>query len=323
MSIARRIRPMAVSCLLAGCGSAASDEPARTSAPEPSMSLAQFFDEVARVACEHEVRCTLSPTVESCLLRGAPEVRFLLPNVGRAQLDADVAAGLTRFDAAAAESCIAAVATLGCDWHGLPVESCQDVLRGVAGADEACTTAGIRCEGDATCIQQECDEAGCCTGICKRTLPLGAIGEACIYSGCVADAWCRPPGVCYAAAKENEPCNPAPCVRGLFCDTSTSTPACKPLPVEGESCAAAFTCAEDWRVSCNYTSLQCVKRPGAGEPCSAESEPCLGNLLCSAGVCAWQLDLGSPCPDGYCLSGAYCESGTCVAAPPETAPVCP
>ena len=301
---------------LAGCASA--DVPP----PIPPLSLEQYLEGAARVSCEREVRCYESPTVESCLRRGAPSLQSWLGSLDRAQLFADVDAKLTRYDSDAAEACIAGLSVRGCDTSEPLPDACRDVLTGTAKPDAECGMSGIRCAGDAACAITGCD-GDCCTGICKRRLPEATVGQACIHIGCAAGGWCRPPGVCVASPGLNEPCG-AGCAPGLVCDYSAPAPTCLAPPTKGQSCGATYVCDESWHLACLGAPPTCMERPGPGEDCATLSAPCLGNLACTNGSCAWPPDLDAPCSGGFfCLPGASCDGTRCVPYEPPPRPVCP
>jgi hypothetical protein len=162
---------------------------------------------------------------------------------------------------------------------------CDEPEYGAGGTCRAGGALGASCEYDdpwgSECLRGlYCKYLGADGGYGSQCRPLEAVGNACSYSGCVADARC---------------------VDQL----------CVPLGTTGAACAYSSDCA-----STHFCGEQetCVERGARGETCSGY-DSCLAGMSCSIGVCMGSGPRGALCSySSDCLSGLGCLDGVCVEA---------
>jgi hypothetical protein len=185
--------------------------------------------------------------------------------------------------------------------------------------------------------------SGPCLTVVTGAVPLG---EACHADGTeygdeCADGFCAGdtcPGVCTSYAKAGESCGAgSPCEPSAhFCNDAGK---CEAYAALGAPCAAA-QCRPDLRCRANAQQQEVCSLPLAlGDACLADPDECPSMSACYQGTCVAALPLGEPCElddcgdgaycdqvckarvpidgdcgtAGYCVEGAQCEEGVCIA----------
>ncbi len=246
------------------------------------VALDQVPDRIAAAICEVGRRCYLSdePDCEESTAQGYRATEL-------ASLQAAVAAGRVRYDAARAGQCLALILqSSGCE---LP--ECEGVVVGLVAEGGDCfgreeCAAGLFCADDAAC-----------PGACR---PVGATGDPCAQDdACAPGAFCSfavEPSVCRPRAGQGESCGDpeyADCADGLRCeDAADGRELCQPEP-----------------------ALDAATPGGAGQPCQRTLPPCASGLACviegDAPVCRPRVPVGGACREGLlepCVAGSYCRA---------------
>ncbi|MFO0613505.1 MAG: hypothetical protein U0414_12990 [Polyangiaceae bacterium] len=175
-------------------------------------------------------------------------------------------------------------------------------MRGQAGApcarDGACAD-GLGCDSaTSTCALLPSPPAACLNGASC------ASGSACS----LATGLCGPvPGMGEACGLDAS--GPFVCATGLGCLADNT---CGPLPTAGQACAGLNRCADG--LGCDFTANGsfCVDKRPVGGDCQNDLV-CKAGLHCdfSAGKCATDQALGTPCKDGNeCGPSAVCLPGS-------------
>ncbi|MCA9645905.1 MAG: hypothetical protein KC492_34680, partial [Myxococcales bacterium] len=148
------------------------------------------------------------------------------------------------------------------------------------------------------------------------------VGESCTPSDTLDD--CGPGlrcagGTCVALCGDagkpqlGESCEFGSCAAGLWCDDSSGSAECAPLPGAGESCNDSFECAAGLNCVRLQSADVCVIPGALGEAC--EPYTCGDGMGCVEGVCATKKPAGSICEvDEECFG--VCE-GLCLDPRPE------
>ena len=228
-----------------------------------------------------------------------------------------------------AQACLAQLANSApnCDLEGQPwPESCSQVTHGVVAQDGVCSVAadcvqGLECP-DGRCValpgqDQPCDALGRCAAglLCvQASTPTETDGGT--YDG-IGGAPPSVTGVCLAPGGAGAPClENANCLSELYCPSPSVTESqCAPRLGAGspcsayeDSCQADLVCVPDAGGS-NYV---CTSKPGPGELCTSSqggAQPCRADCYCPTQpvACAPLPTSGQACPNGLCVSTAYCD----------------
>jgi hypothetical protein len=207
--------------------------------------------------------------------------------------------GLAHYNQAAAEACLASMATAGCN----------DSTNGCAVVFSPASGLGGNCSPNGDCA------AGVCSGFayytptaaCPSCVPLAAEGDPCSLAsnngfGCQAGSYCSNlpdgGGLCTATKTVG-----SACMSGFECDSNTCVyyseingggPLCGPI-------AAGDPCSDDSQ--CGPTSF-----------CAGLRRMNFGSML-TKGMCTARTPLGQPCTDGQfddgCADGGSCLDGLC------------
>ena len=279
-----------VAPLLAALG-ACSDAPPDTGGVDTASAIAAFAASYASAYCGRLSQCNAY----------APYLVVACEADPLANEQTAVAAGRATFDAAAADACLAQLASLDCGtWTQISEtiprtfpNTCGKVFGGEVAPGAACFT-------DAECEGGFCDlEPPACPGVCKRNKKPGdaCTTQDCGYSehACLGDDKCAPIGVAGDACHTS-----AYCGLGLAC-SSVEPPGgnCVPRATEGESCRR-LQCAGD--LVCDASSETCVARSPRGASCGT-AETCGDGDVCKG---AWVVRFDGP--------DAQAFPGTCAAA---------
>lgn len=294
-----------------------------------NVALADFGRAFEAAYCAPLVACGVYPDLTNCEAATLfAESNFVLTAVGA------VGRGTSRYDAAAAAACIAALPstcivtqdslqpTLLID---APLDllrittACANVFTGTLGQGATCQSSlecGATAPGCSPIDQTTCSLTTCCPGTCQPLdfdpafLMPHPLGEDCTNNNlCQLPAVCT--GTCTMPPADGEGCNPSavfPCQRlDEFCDVPTSPPGatgtCTARLAVGADCGSteyvlARGCPLDGRCDANGTgSSTCSVWQTLGGSCRSASD-CLAGLTCSAaGACApvpTGMDCGAP-----------------------------
>lgn len=185
--------------------------------------------------------------------------------------------GAVKLDAAAVDACAAAIesATATCDWVGgvtpFPA-ACDGIIQGTRAQDAECRSSlecqgTLRCQGVSTIDMGKCgppraDRFQCDVAIDVLATSTGQRELDRAHPECEGycqHRQCQPLVAIGAACKSNLECGRARCIAGVCAD--------KPLPKEGEACAAG-ECAEG--LGC--VQAKCATPKSAGEACASDVE---------------------------------------------------
>jgi hypothetical protein len=239
-------------------------------------------------------------------------------------LEADVAQELAqydglqvRFDANAAELCIAEHANAACLEQ--PSED-YDVKRNCNVMFKGLVEPGGSCQDTDECRVDGGQSAQCLDGTCmldSEPAPDGAAGEACGYTcktGASDDGACESALVAFNDPAP-DPTLPA-CLTsdGLHCAGRAGARECQPLVEEGGSCAGSSQgCAAG--TFCDLETRVCQARTDS-EPCGPDRNACTANAACDfeTGRCVLvgsrngtRCDKDGDCRDGYCNPSSVCQ----------------
>jgi hypothetical protein len=188
--------------------------------------------------------------------------------------------------------------------------------RGLLLPGESCTNVYSRCDPDRGWCKYDGTSG---TAICEAYLEIGAdcansSEGMCNYSTAFCDWNNR---TCVARPRLGESCAMANCQEGLYCDTYTepSSPTCKSLLGDGETCPSYGSCASS--LYCDPNSYKCTSsKPSVGQSCttyqSCVNSYCEGGTQTAPGICTEYKALNEPCtvfPD-RCNSGLFCDEET-------------
>jgi hypothetical protein len=308
--------------VLTGCGG---DTSSAAAAPLP---IDEFIAKFVPTICALRVRCGVAPDVEACVDANHSSAFDLL------QARADLAAGKTTYDGAAAGACLAAISKESCqssEQSGAAEEICRGAFRGTIAE-------GVTCVNDFQCTSgycaTSCDPRDyCCTGTCGPKRQIVAVDGKCGTPAmrCGADAYCQHISAdearCFPRQADGQRCQEdRVCRQGSSCRrTSVSSPdgTCAKMAVEGEACDVLPCDGDD--IACDPVRLVCTKRVAPGQPCDPGdlAGQCVSYARCDQATssCVALARLGQPCGDlGACLGDLICGGGTCLA--PRDPPIC-
>jgi hypothetical protein len=292
-----------------------------------SIPLDDLTNRVIASSCAAQVRCKETPSLQAC----ADSL-----NTRVDQLKADVAAGKTRYDGAAAADCLNAVASIGCTLSAALAaaepESCIKTFQGTILDGQPCFE-GEECVSQ-TCEKMACDvSVQCCAGKCAQTsVPVAPGGDCSTVGTCPSDQFClrnqlNGAGTCTKRAALGEQCASVDdCVRGLWCHVTTPGPGvggtCAKLPAVGEACDAQNFPCDSVAATCNGSSNKCVARADPGANCVLDQD-CVIYASCDPATlkCLAKGSKGATCAtESDCLGSLTCDTGRCVVPPAD--PVC-
>lgn len=168
--------------------------------------------------------------------------------------------------------------------------------------------------GDPCSGFSDCYPRGYCSGgVCLERLGPDERCES--LDSCLEPYLCTN-GVCTLISLACEPGRLGdPCTYLRFCDDETycdySTITCQPRLGAGESCISTFDqCAPGFYCGASST---CDPQVAEGDACMGYENECGGGTVCVAGTCQVTMS-GGPCDhsDSDCPLGSYCDDETCV-----------
>lgn len=326
---------------LAEAGHAGSSETSTS-----GLALEGFNGAYARAVCEHLMGCTVTAfgalwdrlrhrDVERC-------TKAMLPRIVNitAPWIQGVSDGVLKYDADAAEHCVARLPALcGLALAEDPLRgfavACQEVFDGGATPGQSCRL-DIECAGSAYCS----GNGGVLCGTCVERAPKGrfcaALGITCAAEGgdtafCI-DGSCRPFTVQAPTAASGETCGIdvvagalVNCLKGTWCQPWSfgyHLGTCVAQLPPGSSCDSEDLC-EDGSL-CRSGKCEVVAISAPGETCPSLN--CTSGSSCIEGYCvelSEEAD-GSRCDEFSCAAGLYCDSvsATCKALGVEGGPIC-
>lgn len=296
-----------------------------------TIALADLGPRVTTAVCTFEVRCGLYADQASCAAAISADL---------GQTMADVQAGKTLYDGAAASDCLDYLAGLTCTVAGstdLQSKRCDDTFKGTGAAGASCFTsdecASANCNFGATCAAG----SACCAGTCAAVVAKIAMGGPCDLvvggSACVDGTSCQSDATgagstCQPLLAAGQPCvNFGDCVVGTECQQNgVGGGVCARFPETGQPCdpngISGLTCANVTDM-CDPTTGTCAHRAAVGAACHSQ-DACVLFAGCdpTALTCVAKKGIGGVCAsDSDCLNGLACPNGTCAVRP--TNPVCP
>ena len=164
---------------------------------------------------------------------------------------------------------------------------------GASGGASGCAGSGAPCSG-VPCCQGTCDaQTMTCPAPCKAD-GLGCDTAAdCCGRSCLA-------GICQSCTPGGSPCNGESCCTGLACDDKGTCATCSTdgqLCGEGKPCCTGLPCvAAMCNSKCNPFASQCA----------IDSECC--TQVCTGGKCACSGDFDPCSQDSDCCLGATCSA---------------
>jgi hypothetical protein len=280
-----------------------------------------FPRKVADAACTYGVRCGFVADRASC--SGAI-------NEGYGQALADVSAGKTRFDDAAAAKCLSAISSLSCNRSerlGGALDACGTVFKGTGAV-------GGPCFVDTECASGRCDtgscDQACCHGVCEDAVLPKPEGSDCFHNDviCVEGTSCQLSGAstatCQPRVGEGEPCvgTADECAVGMTCFAAAGTGGtCRRYPSSGGDCDPAQLPCDGSHDVCDAATMKCVPAHAVGQACAGGD--CVGFATCDATTmkCVHKGGPGASCssPD-ECLGDLECTSSQCTLPPAD--PLC-
>jgi hypothetical protein len=290
-----------------------------------TIPIADLTQRVIAANCARDVRCGVYPDEATCEAALAP--------LDFGQLQANVAAGKSKYDGAAAADCLAALGAGSCS---ITAEVSTPAPPACARAIQGTLGAGAACNDDTECVSGTCDTSGCttgascCAGICAATPTIVALGADCTSPtvACPDDSFCTGGTIatCVAKIPAGQPCvSLTECVAGLLCvsDPTTGNATCGTFPAHGASCTASQFCdsASDY---CDLTTGICTSRVAPGGACQPADVSCVAYATCDAttSTCLALGGAGAACTSASACLSAFCSgSGRCAVPPPAT--VCP
>jgi hypothetical protein len=298
----------------------------------------EYVSRLAALICKYNVACGGASDMASCLastLQDSAEI---------AAVEADIAAGTTKYDGAMANACLEwfeHYTSAGCTQSGLAAVglegevACAGVLVGTVAPGGACSASTECADGglcqptEPTCAQQ------CCPGTCLAPATPIPVGGDCSTlqpnQSCATGSFCLPVTggslTCFVPSTvEGSTCaSPFDCRTPLFCDldAATGTGTCRRAAASGAACISsgvldyAVAC-DDIRDVCDPTTGKCVRRTAVGGSCDPVRSMCVGYALCVGGTCVAYPKPGEACTPGGspdCLGSLECsaQTSTCVA----------
>jgi hypothetical protein len=286
--------------LAAACsGGSKSDASAGTSSETtPATFCTAVFDAIAAqyATCEKATTAALAP------------VRTSFSDLICTPVEKAVAAGRAKFDAAAADRCIAALKAATCEVaiDVMDSSACTGVVTGTVAN-------GGACYDSLECTSGSCSADAACPGTCVAFLRAGdACGDT--VAECGPGLECGPARTCVTPSQPGGPC---PCVASEYCD-STST--CRAVQTSG-ACTASDQCAFGWACA----GGACLPYVGVGADCTPgamiwDQTVCGPGTYCTqAGKCALWPTVGESCATYPVCAPGYCDPADqmCKASKPK------
>ena len=302
----RQTYAVLVVLVVAGCPPV---ETPTSDASVPGDPVEAYCRSLSREQCEWERRCGTRSTEVPC-----PEPTIDCAEWYRPLLDA----GVARFSASAASSCLSQWADAGCALDpsslagGFGPVVCRAVLGGNAGFGEPC---GL-CEPGLVC-QPGSGACGACVIDSSFSRRLPREGEPCQSPiadgpGCAGGFSCTGWDgglVCEPMLEAGAKCEGKVCRLGLVCQSAEGGSTCQPARELGAPCDPGHVCKSG--LACLGGSCAPLKEMGA--PCAdfteCQSQRCLENV-CAAAVA----QLGEACESTRCASGLFCREADSVCA---------
>jgi hypothetical protein len=206
--------------------------------------------------------------------------------------------------------------------NGGTCDASLECANGYCTSDVSATCPGLctafAADGNACSDWVQCASGACDGTTCVADAP-GGQGQACGYGdlACQSGLYCDASSVCRQRLAAGGDCSLGDeCAFGLGCAADGT---CRTLVGVGADCTSA-TCGEGLYCSAGSGST-CAAFPGLGESC-AELGFCYDGSHCSsASTCvAGTVPVGNACDpasDLFCVAGAYCFLGNCVAVPTD------
>ncbi len=261
---------------------------------------------------------------------------------------AAIARGTTVYDGEAANACVTATSTVGCEVIGAPAPAaCADVFAGTLTLGEACSI-DAECAGEAYCAGAACPET---SGVCTMRSPGG--GSCAAQNECVLGLDCEG-GICVVPSSNSggscegvggcpldEQCVGAmgggvgTCVNRAMLETAALGDACNLRGEDIVLCRDGISCAVTGFSPPASAIFECVADVASGAPCNAavpsmcpDGEYCEGAnplMLMFDGTCTRRPGDGEACGSSLlgevCAFGSNCVAGTCV-SPKDNGSAC-
>lgn len=286
-----------------------------------------FADAYVDAVCHAIVNCRFwNDNHTQGQLTTAPTLAYCKDTIGlnswadAKDLAAAATAGTIAYDAAAAGTCLAAVATT-CQWvvnpGKRPGTNCGEAFAGTVALGGTCLRSE-ECTGDAYC-DHGADQATC-PGTCVPTSALGdacSIDAECPQGGSLTRGYCAGTYVCVQQsaglelAAVGQPCGKlnvgdqltqvVSCAPEYACESVLGVDVCVPPYPAGEACSDNDTACVAGYVCDNLiagepkTCLEAVTSTTAGAPC--------GDNIKEPPYCDVQLDLGCDIQLNQCVAG--------------------
>lgn len=248
----KHLLPFILAALAAVSGSACSTK------SNPADTPAGFSGAVAQKECERFFQCQQGSAQQAAVREQFPISFCTEANAESiADVQAYLAAGTVRYDAAAAEACLASYSTI-CAGGNVP--ACDNVLVGLL-AD------GASCADDQQCVSGVCGNSG--AGACGACEALIADGSPCNTGAGV----CGPNSGCPSGSSAMPVCTP----NGVYTTTQVALGASCASVSSGQNHAEYF-CAPG--TYCDATE-HCAARTPAGVACDLEIDSCSGGTVCA------------------------------------------
>lgn len=300
-------------------------------------NLREYVSQLAALICKVNVACEGTPDMASCLATTLP-----LEDPELAVLEADIASGKSKYDAAKANACLEwfeSYTSAGCTQSGRAAvglageDACGGVLVGTVAPGGACIAStecadrGLCQPTEPTCAQQ------CCPGTCIAPAAPIPVGGDCstlqLNQACATGSFCLPvtggsPTCFVPSTVEGSTCDRRfACASPLFCDldAATGTGTCRRAIASGAACdssATDYLPCDDTRDTCSPTTSTCVRRTAVGGTCDPARQGCVGYALCTRNICVAYPKPGEACtpnvsPDCLGLFECSAQTSTCVA----------
>jgi hypothetical protein len=300
-------------------------------------NLGEYVSALAALICKYNVACEGTPDMASCVASTFQNPEEI------AVIEADIASGKTKYDAANANACIEwfeSYTSAGCTQSGRAAvglegeDACARVLVGTVAAGGACI-ASTECANSGLCQPTEpsCAQQ-CCPGTCIAPAAPIPVGGDCSTlqpnQSCATGSFCLPvtggtPTCFVPSSVEGSTCDRRfGCTSPLFCDLD-GTGTCRRTAASGAACESSapdYVPCDDSRDTCSPTTNTCVRRTAVGGTCGPAGPACVGYALCVSGTCVAYPKPGAACTPGAtpdCLGSLECstQTNTCVVPPSD------
>lgn len=290
------------------------------------LTLANFCTAQQAANCAKDIRCGAAAQGADCQKLAIPSRSSLInarADCLAPSLRTNIASGLTLFDGAKAQQCLAAIET---------TQTCTSNFSGVA-ADPSCNEVftgtvaqGGTCYGFNECGRGlYCDSSrNLCPGTCRPRIAEGNVATTWLACETGLSESFRSDGgiVCVAPVAPGQSCTPPPgaflglpCAGTNACQTvGDGGSTCLPLKTAGQPCSAfPFSeCALDTACAPGGDGgTQCIALERTGQACGVNLF-CQTGLACVAGRCGALVPANGSCTtDLDCVAGHVCNTGAC------------